>query len=63
VPPEMLDDCFPEFRPYLGQCFYPDCAHLQEPGCAVRDAVDEGAISRERYESYAALRRGEPDDE
>jgi ribosome biogenesis GTPase len=63
VPPADLDRYFPEFRPYLGRCFYPDCTHLHEPGCAVRDALDEGAIARERYESYAALRRGDsPDD-
>jgi ribosome biogenesis GTPase len=63
VPPEHLDRCFPEFRPYLGACFYPDCTHLHEPGCAVKEALEAGAISRERYESYAALRRGEPDED
>jgi ribosome biogenesis GTPase len=62
VAPDELDWCFPEFRPYLGQCFYHDCTHLHEPGCAVREAVDPGAISRARYESYAALRRGDTDD-
>ncbi len=61
VAPEDLDDCFPEFRPYLGQCFYPDCSHLHEPGCAVREAVAEGKIPEVRYESYATLRRGDTD--
>lgn len=59
VAPEDLDRHFPELRPYLGQCFYPDCTHLHEPGCAVREAVDEGRIPVPRYESYAVLRRGE----
>lgn len=59
VAPETLDRYFPEFRPYLGRCFYPDCTHLHEPGCAVLDAVDAGAIPPARYRSYAALRRGE----
>lgn len=59
VPPETLDDLFPELRPYLGRCFYPDCTHLHEPGCAVLDAVEAGEIPRERYESYAAMRRGD----
>jgi ribosome biogenesis GTPase len=59
VPPETLDGCFPEFRPYLGRCFYADCTHLHEPDCAVRESLEVGAIGRERYESYAALRRGE----
>lgn len=54
-----LAECFPELRPYTGQCFYPDCSHMHEPGCAIRAAVDEAAISRERYESYASLRRGD----
>ena len=62
VPPEELPRCFPEFRPYLGECFYPDCTHVHEPDCAVREAVDGGAIPIQRYESYVSLRAGEPDD-
>lgn len=62
VAPEELDRCFPELRPYLGQCFYADCTHLHEPGCAVRDAVAAGAVSVARFESYAALRRGDTED-
>lgn len=54
-----LDQLFPEFTPYLGQCRYADCAHLTEPGCVIMQAVAEGEIDRERYESYAALRRGD----
>lgn len=61
VAAELLDQRFREFLPYLGRCFYPDCKHLTEPGCAVLDAVAEGAIAPERYESYAALRRGDRD--
>lgn len=61
VPPEMLDRRFREFQPFLGQCFYPDCKHLTEPGCAVLDALAAGQIAPERYESYAALRRGDRD--
>ncbi len=62
VPPEDLPGYFPEFRPYLGECYYPDCTHTHEPDCAVRAAVDEGVVSRERYESYESLRRGEVDE-
>lgn len=62
VQPENLPDCYPEFRPYLGKCFYADCTHLHEPGCAIIDAVDSGEISRARYESYGSLRRGDTDD-
>jgi len=49
---ENLDYYFPEFRPYLGQCRFSDCRHLDEPDCAVVQAVEEGRISLRRYESY-----------
>jgi ribosome biogenesis GTPase len=50
-----LDRLYPEFRPYLGACYYADCRHLNEPGCAVRAALDAGAIHPERYASYCSL--------
>jgi ribosome biogenesis GTPase / thiamine phosphate phosphatase len=53
---EQLDRLFPEFRPYLDQCYYLDCTHLNEPDCAVIAAVEEGKIDRGRYESYRILR-------
>lgn len=56
VPSAELDRCFPEFRPYLEQCRFGDCSHRAEPDCAVRDAVREGQVSAERYESYVKLR-------
>lgn len=57
VDPETLDECFVEMRPYIGQCrFGLDCAHNAEPGCAVRRAVMDGAISPQRYQSYLRLR-------
>ena len=43
---------FVEFRPYLGQCRFRDCAHRQEPGCALSAAVDAGVIDRSRMESF-----------
>jgi ribosome biogenesis GTPase / thiamine phosphate phosphatase len=54
--PRELGRCFPEFRPYLHECRFGDCRHALEPGCAVRAAVEEGAVSRERYESFCKLR-------
>ena len=62
VAAEDLAVCFPEFRPYLDACFYADCTHLHEPGCAVREAVEAGQIAALRYESYASLRRGDTAD-
>lgn len=56
---EEMDSYFPELRPYFGSCFYPNCTHLHEPGCAIREALEEGAISVARYESYVSLRRGD----
>lgn len=43
---------FIEFRPYLGHCKFSNCEHRQEPGCALRRAVAEGNISRQRLNSY-----------
>ncbi|MGC4105742.1 MAG: ribosome small subunit-dependent GTPase A [Thermomicrobiales bacterium] len=59
IDPEVLPECFPEFRAFLGGCFYQDCTHVHEPDCAIRTAVDAGEIARRRYESYVALRNGE----
>jgi ribosome biogenesis GTPase len=51
-----LDRCFPEFGPYMGHCRFADCTHVVEPGCAVRDALAQGLVSAERWESYVKLR-------
>ena len=52
---ENLQYAFREFRPYIGQCRFRDCAHLKEPGCAVRKALAEGEIGQTRYDSYERL--------
>lgn len=59
---ENLDQLFPEFRPYLGACYYADCRHLDEPDCAVTDAVEAGKIHPDRYESYRRLLIGDEED-
>ncbi len=46
---------FREFRPYLGHCRFRDCQHEQEPGCALRDAFEAGAISTARMQSYRTI--------
>lgn len=56
IPPDDLPECFPEFRPYLGACRFTDCAHVAEPDCAIREAVDAGKIHLSRYQSYLKLR-------
>lgn len=52
---ERLADDFIDFQPYLGTCRFADCAHLKEPGCAVKEAVDRGLIHPSRYRSYTRL--------
>jgi ribosome biogenesis GTPase len=54
--PTELDQCFPELRPFLTGCKFADCRHSVEPGCAVRTAVQEGKVSKARYESFIKLR-------
>jgi ribosome biogenesis GTPase len=52
-----LAELFVEMRPHIGACrFGLDCSHSHEPDCAIKEAVEEGAISRMRYESYVRLR-------
>jgi ribosome biogenesis GTPase / thiamine phosphate phosphatase len=46
---------FIEFRPYLGCCRFRDCEHRDEPGCALREAVDAGAVSAARYAGYLQI--------
>jgi ribosome biogenesis GTPase len=50
---------FREFVPFIHQCRYPNCTHDHEPECAVRNAVEAGVISQERYQSYLRLLHGE----
>ena len=52
---EELAGCFREFEPFLGQCRFLDCAHLDEPGCRVRQAVKEGQIAQSRYDHYRLM--------
>lgn len=52
---EALRYYFREFREYEGRCKYNGCVHVHEPSCAVKEAVEEGHISKMRYESYIQL--------
>lgn len=55
VAPADLSRAFPEFRPRLEECRFSDCRHLQEPGCAVKEAAETGEVLERRYRSYRAL--------
>ena len=49
---EKLSSCIPDFAAVQGMCRFKDCRHLQEPGCAVKEAVEAGKISEIRYAHY-----------
>jgi ribosome biogenesis GTPase len=56
--PVELTHCFIELRSYIGKCKFRECRHVDEPDCAVREAVREGKISMWRYKSYIAILTG-----
>lgn len=49
---EELRFYFPEFTHYEGKCRFQGCVHIHEPGCAVKDALEAGKLSRRRYDNY-----------
>jgi ribosome biogenesis GTPase / thiamine phosphate phosphatase len=55
IDPRELASCFPEMRPFIGECRYGDCRHVSEPGCRIRAAVEEGSIQADRWDSYRIL--------
>ena len=57
--PEELEGFFPEFRPYVPLCAYPDCTHTHEDRCAIKRAVRQQQLSARRYTSYLGLFAGE----
>lgn len=52
---DRLQYSFKEFEQFIGKCRFDDCAHIKEPGCAILNAVQNGQISKTRYESYVRL--------
>ena len=51
-----IEDSFSNITALASGCRYRDCSHTNEPGCAVREAVNSGAISQEHYDHYLKLR-------
>jgi ribosome biogenesis GTPase / thiamine phosphate phosphatase len=49
---QELSHYFPEMRALLNECHFNDCLHINEPGCAIKKAVEDGRIHAERYVSY-----------
>lgn len=52
---DELPYCFREFEPYLDDCKFTTCAHINDKGCAVCKALEEGKISKSRHDSYVAM--------
>lgn len=59
IPERELAWCFRDLRPFIHDCRFADCSHVNEPSCAVRHAVESGAIDPDRYDSYLRIRRGD----
>ena len=58
VMPEEVEGFFPEFRPFVPLCAFPDCTHTHETGCAIKKAVARRMIGDRRYRSYLGMFRG-----
>ena len=55
IKPENLGFYFNEIKEYSNICKFRDCIHMTEPGCAVKEALGEGKIAKERYERYLSI--------
>lgn len=55
IPSEEISTYFPEMLRVMDNCRFKPCAHTHEPGCAVKQAVEDGKISIERYSSYLGM--------
>ncbi len=52
IPRYELSHYFPEMREKLNGCRFNNCQHINEPGCAITEAVRQGSIATERYVNY-----------
>ncbi len=59
VIPEEVAGFFRDLRPYVSHCRFPDCTHVHEEGCAVKDAAADGRLDVRRYESYCHMASGD----
>lgn len=50
-----LDKCFREFKPEIEKCEFVGCTHIKEEKCGIKKALEEGKISKERYERYCKI--------
>ena len=59
IDPGSLCFYFIDMKPYVNDCRFPNCTHDHEPGCAVRQAVEDGNVAPDRYDSYVRILNGE----
>ncbi|NVK26332.1 MAG: small ribosomal subunit biogenesis GTPase RsgA [Gammaproteobacteria bacterium] len=52
---EQILDGFIEFKPYVGLCKFRDCQHKKDPGCAIKQAIKDGKVSKQRYQSFLKI--------
>jgi ribosome biogenesis GTPase len=57
--PEQITDYFPEFFKLKSKCKFNNCLHINEPKCAIKDAVESGDIAASRYNSYVQMVEGD----
>jgi len=55
IAPEELSHYFLDMQKYVTSCMFNNCLHLNEPGCAVKEAVEEGKIHFKRYANYVHI--------
>ena len=52
---DELAFCFPDFAYYIGSCRFSTCAHVNDKGCSLVEAVKSGDVERTRHESYVTM--------
>ena len=52
-----LRDAFTDVEGYFGRCRFSDCSHISEPGCAIKEAIQNGELLQERWNSYLDIMR------
>ncbi len=54
---EGIENVFDDIEELIHKCKFSDCRHEDEPGCAVREAIENGELDEKRYESYLKMKR------
>ena len=54
---EGLDKTFQDIEQYIGKCKFSDCTHINEPGCKILEAIENGELSQDRFDYYKKLQK------